>query len=167
MNIAVTGHRPQKLGGYDEKTWDKLVMFAAYTLSTLKPSYVYTGMALGWDQAVAQAAVDLDIPFCAAIPFCGQEMKWTNYAQEYYMKLLNQAAHIEVVCRDGYHPAKMQIRNEWMVDQLEHAQDKLVALWDGSPGGTANCVRYAERKWDMPAIKTNRILNAWDEWRKF
>ncbi len=32
-----------------------------------------------------------------------------------------------------------QRRNEFMVD----ASDALAAFFDGSPGGTANCVRYA------------------------
>jgi uncharacterized phage-like protein YoqJ len=35
----------------------------------------------------------------------------------------------------------MQLRNIWMVD---HA-DEVWAFWDGSKGGTANCVKYAER----------------------
>jgi uncharacterized phage-like protein YoqJ len=35
----------------------------------------------------------------------------------------------------------MQVRNEWMVD---HCND-LLAVWDGSDGGTGNCVRYAQR----------------------
>jgi uncharacterized phage-like protein YoqJ len=36
----------------------------------------------------------------------------------------------------------MQRRNEWMVDRA----DKLVALWDGSWGGTFNCIEYARKK---------------------
>jgi len=34
-----------------------------------------------------------------------------------------------------------QLRNEFMVD----AADVLAAFFDGSPGGTANCVRYASK----------------------
>lgn len=36
----------------------------------------------------------------------------------------------------------MQKRNEWMVDNC----DILIAVWDKSPGGTKNCVDYAESK---------------------
>jgi uncharacterized phage-like protein YoqJ len=36
----------------------------------------------------------------------------------------------------------MQKRNEWMVD---HA-DAVIAVWDGSPSGTANCIGYARKK---------------------
>jgi uncharacterized phage-like protein YoqJ len=33
----------------------------------------------------------------------------------------------------------MQDRNKWMVDHC----DALVAIWNGTSGGTANCVKYA------------------------
>ena len=35
----------------------------------------------------------------------------------------------------------MQKRNEYMVDLA----DRVIAVWDGSKGGTANCVKYAEK----------------------
>lgn len=34
----------------------------------------------------------------------------------------------------------MQKRNEYMVNLA----DKVIAVWGGSSGGTANCVRYAK-----------------------
>ncbi|GMX64545.1 hypothetical protein Elgi_38140 [Paenibacillus elgii] len=37
-----------------------------------------------------------------------------------------------------YHIAKMQKRNEHMVDESRI----MVACWDGSKGGTGNCVNY-------------------------
>lgn len=43
-------------------------------------------------------------------------------------------------CPGGYAPAKMQIRNEYMVENC----DLLIAVWDKSDGGTANCVKYAK-----------------------
>ena len=44
-------------------------------------------------------------------------------------------------CLDGYAAWKMQKRNEWMADKAT----RIVALWDGSPGGTANCIAYASK----------------------
>ena len=35
----------------------------------------------------------------------------------------------------------MQKRNEYMVDLA----DKVIAVWNGSTGGTYNCVKYAEK----------------------
>lgn len=46
-----------------------------------------------------------------------------------------------VITHGAYSSAAMQVRNEWLADRC----DALLALWDGSPGGTANCLRYFER----------------------
>jgi len=35
----------------------------------------------------------------------------------------------------------MQKRNEYMVDNA----DIVIAVWDGTKGGTCNCVRYAKK----------------------
>lgn len=40
-----------------------------------------------------------------------------------------------------YYPAKMQKRNEYMVDN----SDIVIAVWDGTKGGTYNCVKYAQK----------------------
>ncbi|MNP85294.1 hypothetical protein D3C76_1849670 [compost metagenome] len=36
----------------------------------------------------------------------------------------------------------MQKRNEWMVDNSKF----IISVWDGTKGGTGNCVKYAENK---------------------
>lgn len=53
------------------------------------------------------------------------------------------STELVVVCGGGYSPEKMQRRNAWMVDHC----DFLLACWDGSPGGTGNCMAYARAKW--------------------
>lgn len=141
MIIAATGHRPNKLGGYSRETADKLHALAVWFLQHAQPNRVISGMALGWDLAVAEAAFDLAIPYTAAVPFIGQENAWPTASREYYRQLLGTADRVHVVSDGGYSAAAMQRRNEWMVDNC----DALVALWDGTSGGTANCVAYANR----------------------
>jgi uncharacterized phage-like protein YoqJ len=140
MIIAATGHRPEKLGGYGADVRAVLLQVATEYLA-LRPrvSEVVSGMAQGWDQAFAHAAYDLKIPYVAAVPFIGQERKWPEQTQAYYRRLLDRSARVVVVSSGGYSPDKMQLRNEWMV---EHC-DRIAALWDGSDGGTANCLDYA------------------------
>jgi len=140
MIVAATGHRPDKLLGYSSQAAAMLQCFARGRLIELDPDEVIVGMALGWDMAVGYAAADLGIPFIAAIPFRGQQLKWPMDSQLAYATLIAMAARIEVVSPGGYEPWKMQTRNEWMV----HKSTKVLALWNGSPGGTANCLRYAE-----------------------
>jgi uncharacterized phage-like protein YoqJ len=142
--IAVTGHRPEKLGGYSAATQVRLRMFAHQFLERHQDhiSVCYTGMALGWDQAVAAACVDLGIPFIAAVPFKGQDLAWPLPSRIAYTNLLMAAAEVVVVCPGKYSAAKMQQRNEYMVRNAR----LVVALWDGTSGGTCNCVEYAQRK---------------------
>jgi uncharacterized phage-like protein YoqJ len=144
MIVAFTGHRPDKLGGYKlpNPTYIKVCQEIESTLKELKPEKVISGMALGVDQWAAFIAHKLKIPFIAAVPFINQESKWPTASQETYQKLIKLAEETVIVCEGAYSAAKMQIRNEWMVDHC----DQLIAVWDGTPGGTGNCVTYAKSK---------------------
>lgn len=156
---AVTGHRPDKLGGYGSTAKKKLLAFAVERFGeALKkgPLSVITGMALGWDQAVAQACVIHGIPFHAAIPFVGQEQMWPEESQQLYADLLKRAAQVTIVSPGRYEAWKMHRRNEFMVD----LSTVLVGLWNGSPGGTASCISYADRK-------QLKVVNLWNLWENF
>lgn len=144
MLVAVTGHRPDKFGGYAPNQLHERVKEALTTaLWLLKEEFpnlrLVSGMALGVDQWAVNACLTLGVPFEAAVPFKGQELSWPLHAQETYKALLRQAAAVHIVSDGDYKPWKMQKRNEWMVDRCK----LLLAVWDGSDGGTANCVRYA------------------------
>lgn len=153
MIICGTGHRPDKLGGYSQEVFDKLVDLASEHIFKLKPDYVISGMALGWDQALAKAAYECSIPFHAYIPFVGQEGRWPRESQAKYHALLHRADKVVYCNPEGYAGWKMQKRNEDMVN----ASDVVLALWDGSAGGTGNCIGYANKK-------GVEIINVWDEW---
>lgn len=145
--VAFTGHRPDKLGGYQphnplrDRLMAKLDVRLLEILQQHPELYCVSGMALGFDQWAAQVCVRLGIPFVAAIPFEGQEKRWPETSQQLYRTLLAKAARVYPVCSPGYLSWKMQKRNEWMVDNCQ----LLIAAWDRSPGGTANCVDYARR----------------------
>jgi uncharacterized phage-like protein YoqJ len=143
MIVAFTGHRPDKLGGYKlpNPTYLHVCQQIDKTLREIKPEKVISGMALGVDQWAANIAIKLGIPFIAAVPFVGQEKAWPLPSQKIFNKLLEKAAEVVIVSEGGYNAAKMQVRNEWMVDRA----DKVIAIWDGTPGGTGNCVQYAQK----------------------
>lgn len=157
--VAATGHRPEKLGGYRVEVGRRLVQLAVEHLERLTPEHVISGMAQGWDQAVAQAAVRLGIPLVAAVPFAGQSSNWPEASRRRYHALLERAAEVVIVCAGDYRPEAMQIRNEWMVDRCS----VLLALWNGSRGGTGHCVRYAEFLTERRS-RPLRIINCWNEW---
>ncbi len=58
-----------------------------------------------------------------------------------YNDILSRADIAKLVSDEEYKPWLMQKRNEYMVDLA----DKVIAVWDGSKGGTGNCVRYAKK----------------------
>lgn len=155
MIFAGTGHRPKKLGGYTATAHHRLLNFASIQMLHFKPSLLISGMALGWDQALAEAAINCRVPFAAYVPCLGQENPWPQKSRDHYNWLMGHAQTIFVVAK-VYSDTVMQIRNQNMVD---HA-DEILALFDGSPGGTANCVRYAEEK-------KKPVHNLWDEWTRY
>lgn len=96
-------------------------------------------MALGVDQWAAETCVELGIPFIAALPCDMMDATWPLPSQERHRALLNKAQEIIVVSPGPYKPWKMQKRNEWVVDHCT----RLYSVFDGSPGGTFNCLAYA------------------------
>jgi Uncharacterized protein conserved in bacteria len=81
-------------------------------------------------------------PSTRCYSFFGQESQWPQKSQEHFKWLFYQCSGQIVVSEGGYSPYKMQVRNEWMVDHSE----RIAALWDGSKGGTGNCIKYAQNK---------------------
>lgn len=155
MIIAGTGHRPDKLGGYDPEVLKKLVNFADAWVKEHRPDKIISGMALGWDQALAAAAAKEKIPLIAAIPFEGQDRFWPKAQRQAYNFYIDLAEKVVIVCEGGFGRWKFQRRNEWMVDNC----DQVLALWNGSSGGTANCIGYAKRR-------KKPIINLWDEYNE-
>ena len=166
MILACTGHRPQRIrigerDAFNRSVMETLVEFARMELERLAPDMVISGMALGWDTAVATACAETGLPFVAAVPFQGQQRKWGKVDQRRYWWLLKQAIEVRQVSEGEYEAWKMQARNEWMVGQLTERDDILLALWDGtSNGGTFHCVQRAK---DLGV----EVVNVWDRWRSF
>jgi len=144
--LAITGHRPSKLGGFSlpNPTYLKVCQALDAKFRELKPEKIIVGMSQGIDQYAAFVAHKLGIPFIAAVPFVGQEKIWPAAAQKTYHQLLKLASKQVIVSEGGYSIEKMMIRNEWMVDQA----DMILACFDKTTknGGTYNCIQYVIKK---------------------
>ena len=150
--IAFTGHRPNKLGGYDDTSPKRVALRnkieetlqrAVDVHSKMYEIVVISGGALGVDQDAARVARRMNIPFIVAQPCKNHESKWFEESKIKYRKMLELAREVVLVSNGTYDElgAKcMQDRNIWMVDHC----NVLIAVWDGSSGGTANCVNYAK-----------------------
>jgi uncharacterized phage-like protein YoqJ len=148
MIIAGTGHRPHRLGGYDDHAYGRLVDLARAALEKHQADQVISGMALGWD---------LGLPLTVAIPFVGQESRWSADDQARYQRLLGEAVQVQVLGRDTDTTAAFRARNRWMVDNC----DVLLALWDGEEqGGTCYTVHYARSR-------GRPVVHLWGSWIKY
>lgn len=157
MIYAGTGHRPPRLGlNYSLKHRELLTDFLTRELLSIRPSKIISGMAQGFDQCLAEAALNLNIPFIAAVPFHGHPDKWPKDSKELYYNLLNQAEEVRILS-DLYSNSAFTKRDRFMIDNA----DSVIAMYDGvSLGGTAYTVDYALKQ------KKN-VINVWDNWLKF
>ncbi|WP_406842622.1 SLOG family protein [Bacillus velezensis] len=161
--VCFTGHRPNKLGGYDMKNptmlklKDKLLEVIEELIIKEEKSRFITGGALGTDQAACWCVHILKkkhphIKNIIATPFKEQDKVWSEEQKMWYKRMLDVADEIiNVEELDKYKvsgdklgefsPAKMQKRNEYMIDHSE----AIVAVYDGSISGTRNCLNYARK----------------------
>lgn len=158
--LAGTGHRPVKLlmAGLSEVAMElNLKLLAVDAIRRAEPAFVISGMAVGWDMALAEAAVETGCPLVAAVPFSGQESRWPPAVRRRYAELLELAAVVAIIGGEGFHVWKMHARNRWMVDR----SDAILALWNGDEaGGTAATIKYA-------GSVDAEIVNLWDDWASF
>lgn len=150
--VCFTGHRPNRLGGYDPFSYQNYKM-----LLTLKEIIVdhienknvdtfITGMALGIDQWAAKLVLKLKetyphIKLVAAIPCANHSSKWIKESQDEWQSIIDRCDTVHYVSNEEYTHWCMQKRNEFMVDNADY----VIAVWDGTTGGTANCVLYADK----------------------
>lgn len=157
--LGITGHRPDKLGGYGPSALQAAVKVALmHELVRLRPTSIIAGMALGVDQWAAEIAHQLKIPFIAAVPCAGQDRLWPETSRAWYRHLLLLAAETVIVSPGEYSVRAMHARNRWIVDH----STALLAVWDGSVGGTSACVALAEHK-KMPITRIDPKTLAVDE----
>ena len=140
---AFTGHRPEKLTVPRSKICEMLEEEIRSAVDDGMNVFI-TGMARGVDIWAAHIVFRLrsgnsNIKLICAPPYEGFESRWSEDNQNDYRLILQYADLVRYIC-PRYSPDCFQRRNEWMVD---HA-NRLIAVWNGLPSGTANTVRYAQ-----------------------
>ncbi|MFS0841191.1 SLOG family protein [Paenibacillus sp. 1P03SA] len=158
--VCFTGHRPSKLGGYNENNpvmqYVKRELAAKIDAAIANGHKTFiSGMALGVDTVAAEIVLarrstGSSIRLIAAIPFSGQENRWNEESRVHWANIVQAADGVFYVNAPGYAAWKMQTRNEWMVDR----SSLVIAVWDGTSGGTGNCVKYARKAIHRPTITT-------------
>ena len=186
MKVGFTGHRPNKLWGYDYEhpSYIALKEKIKKFLIEERVEEVYVGMAIGLDIIAALAAIEVrelghSVKVVACIPCANQECKWSWKDQKLYWEVLRKCDTILGTTDNGievqlvtmfidecanelytlepreytveYKPWLMQARNKIIVNHC----DTLIALWDGTKGGTYNCIDYAMKTGRVNIIRWN------------
>jgi ribonuclease HI/uncharacterized phage-like protein YoqJ len=134
--VAITGHRPPELGGYDanpvaDRVRTKLVEILAATAEVRPELVVLTGLGLGAEQLGAEAAAAAGVPYVAVLAFPGQESVWPEARRRRYQELLAGAGS-QVVVQAKAPATKAQAgvalarRDAW----LARNADEAVVVWD-------------------------------------
>ncbi len=140
-----TGHRPEKLGVTQAVLWPVLEAAIIKAINDGIRIFI-TGMSRGVDLWAAQIVCQQkqrhsDIHLICAIPFKDIELRWSAAWRETFYKVLEYADYIKVFSPE-FSYASYDIRNRWMVDHSSH----IIAVYNGSRGGTYNTLQYALRK---------------------
>lgn len=156
-----TGHRPQKLPfGFNEQDERCIKLKEALKEKIVRMieengvTDFVSGMAIGTDVFAAEIVLELKKQYPqlwleCAIPCETQAAKWREADRDRYFDIISRCGK-ETLLQTRYTPDCMQNRNKYMVDK----SDYIIAVWDGTPSGTGNTVRYA-KKCDKEVIIIN------------
>jgi len=147
-----TGYRPQKLPwGFNESdercaALKRRIADAAEAVYRSGIRHYICGMAQGCDMFFCEAVLELrnylpGITLEAAIPCETQAAAWPEHWRERYFRLVSQCDE-ETLVQRAYTTDCMIKRNRYMVDK----SSVLIAVYDGSFGGTMQTVNYALSK---------------------
>ena len=145
--VAVSGHRPPGLGGFDPNpVADHVRRTLAQVLSAKATMHddlvVLTGLGLGAEQLAAEAAVEAGVPYVAVLPFPEPDAPWPAASRARYRSLLDGAVATVVV--DPTPPSSKQRagaalgrRDGWLARNATEA----VVVWDGEDPDVGRLVR--------------------------
>lgn len=166
IHIALTGHRPNKLGGYDIATpaYKRLQLdmeyYIEYQLTTHDVVYCHSGLALGADTIWSKAILAMKerypkrVFFHAEIPMMNQKDAWFKKSDIDFWHKQVELADTSTVYDEDFHNYDESMRkrmagkvlNQRNIGMIDHA-DVLLAVYDGTTsGGTKNAITYAESK---------------------
>lgn len=146
-----TGHRPEKLILSEaslpavEKRIKALLQPVIQDMLSRDKTIFITGMSRGFDLWAADIVLQErllkpEIKLVCALPFPGFEQRWAKKDRMHYYSILENADFVKELS-PHYYAGCFQKRNIFMVD----SSSAVIAAYNGTPGGTKNTIRYAEK----------------------
>lgn len=102
--IAVLGHQPPELGGYEpnpisDAVLDRLVAVLGAKATMHDDLVVLTGLRLGAETLGAEAARRLGLPYDVVLPYPDPDARWPAARRGRFAELLAGARHVDVLRR--------------------------------------------------------------------
>jgi uncharacterized phage-like protein YoqJ len=145
--LAIAGHRPTDLGGYEpnplaESVRDRMADVLAAKRQMHPDLVVLTGLGLGAEQLGAEAAMRAQVPYVAVLPYPDPDEVWPAASRELFRRLVAAAGGTIVL--DGRKPASrvqagaaLRRRDAWLARNAHEA----VVIWDGEDQAVGRTVR--------------------------
>lgn len=158
FTIAGTGSRKLQIAAPEKKRWVYSELIRV--LSSAKEIHggklwVMSGMAEGFDKALATAAIQLEIPLHCAIPtktyghwYWGGHSETGEDMEHMFNVMIGLAADVTYVMEDIYGTSSLYlngkhanfVRNDWMVENADY-----FVVYDPSSPGTSNAFATIKR----------------------
>lgn len=150
--LAILGHKPPDLGGYDDNpiadaVRRKLIEIVSAKLALHPDLKVVTGLGLGAEQAGAEAAMAADVPFVAVFPFPDPDNRWPDDSRRRFKELVDAAAG--KVLLQGRAPsssalagAALKRRDAWLADNVDEA----IVVWDREEPNLGRLVKTLQER---------------------
>ena len=129
--VAVLGHRPPELGGYNENPVSRKVLRQLSDVLAAKRQMhpdlvVATGLGLGAETLGAEAALAAGVPYAVVLAFEGTERRWAGPSRRRFAELRQSAAQEFVLSNrspvDGEAFGKaMRRRDTWFMRNCDEA----------------------------------------------
>ncbi|HEX7975023.1 MAG TPA: hypothetical protein VF498_11495 [Anaerolineales bacterium] len=155
MIITGIAHPPQRLRERNLVPSGELVYLARKALCEYDATHLITSLAPGWEQALAKAAIELEIPYTVAVPYPGRDASWDHGLRRFYLDLMARSAQ---VCRisECYTETALTVCRQWRADRSE----LLLALWEYEfQGDLFATLSYATRQ-------GIQVVNLWQDWER-
>ena len=144
MRMALTGHRPERLGyskNLTSQEWYEIAKWLKDKIIELGVTDAYCGMADGCDMVYALAVYLAKDEYPVTL-HCILPCKEYQSSHSLY-KFIKEQADEWIELSEEFYKGCDNVRDQYMIDH----SDKLFAIWDGNKsGGVWSTIRKAQKK---------------------
>jgi hypothetical protein len=151
--VTAIAHNPERIYERAVIPSVELVYLAKKALQEYQATHLLTSLEPGWEQALAKAAIELEIPFTVILPYPGRDSEWEREARLLYLDLLARSAGVESFSEAGTVTADLECH----CFQVDHA-DTVLALWEYDFSDEVFAVLKYALKEDA------QVVNLWEDW---